>query len=163
MKKVVVSQRRNIVRISLFFVLLICIEGLFWGCGTTADIPPSEMNAELPHQIPEGKALVYFYYGRKYLFGTTAVELDGKSSLIEKDTYILWEVEPGEHQLSFTFERKWYTKTVEKTITCEPDQQYFYYLYPYTEDDEPRHKILQASSNTGHKKIQQFRLMRWFK
>lgn len=163
MNHVVLSQRKRPECVALrFFILLICMGGMLFGCGTASDIPPSQQQAEIQHQIPEGKSLIYFYYTKKYLLGTTTVALDGKSSLIEKDSYVLWEAEPGQHQLTFTFERKWYKKIVEKIIICEPNQRYFFYLYPYTEDDEPQHKILQASANTGQKKIQQFRLMHRF-
>lgn len=163
MNNAMLSQRPRTVRIALgFFILLVCMGGMLFGCGIASDIPPSQQQTEIQHQIPEGKSLVYFYYTKKYLFGTTAVALDGKSSPIEKDSYVFWEAEPGQHQLTFTFERKWFKKTVEKTITCEPNQRSFFYLYAYTEDDEAQHKILQASANAGQKRIQQFRLIRRF-
>ncbi|MDY0093135.1 MAG: hypothetical protein RBT80_10595 [Candidatus Vecturithrix sp.] len=163
MNNTTLSQRiKSACRALWFFILFVCTGGILLGCATTSDIPSSQQQTEIQHQIPEGKSLVYFYYTRKYLLGTTAVALDEKSSPIEKDSYVLWEIEPGEHQLTFTFHRKWYQKTIEKTIACKPNQHYFFYLYPYTENDEPQHKILQASSNSGQKKIRQFRLIHRF-
>ena len=163
MNKTTLSQRTRTGCMALGLIaLLVCLGGMIFGCGTASNIPPSQGQAEIQRQIPEGKSLVYFYYTKTYLLGTTAVALDGKSSPIKKNSYVLWEVEPGQHQLTFTFERKWYKKTVEKTITCEPNQRAFFHLYAYTENDEAQHKILQASADAGQKRIQRFRLMRRF-
>ena len=116
-----------------------------------------------------GKSLIYFYYSRQSLTGKTEVALDEMVSPIGKKTFAVWEVAPGKHVMTFTFQRLFgsFDKYPTK-ITCEPDRIYFYRLFPYTDTTNSStgvaaYRFMTSSEEAGRKAIRKYRLAGWFK
>ncbi len=151
----------------MLFAIVACI-----GCGevfSTSKPPQTAEDIQTKNMLPPpGKALVYFYYGRFIAGGGAEVSLDGISSQIGKDRYIVWEVAPGEHTLEFLLKKVMSQKTMTSTLSCEPDQIYYYRLYSYTDKSQQSrgvtaYDIRRSKDSDGRKKIQEFSLTAWFR
>ena len=131
------------------------------GCASNTKLPPSQqtlLTREL--QPPDGKSLVYFYY-EKFSTKPTEVVLNEVASEIKRNSYIVWEIEPGTYPLEFKFQGgTWLSEVVTITMTCEAGQVYYFHL---TGIDKETHQIVPVDTKTGQKKIRNFDLISWFK
>ncbi len=115
-----------------------------------------------------GKSLVYFYYTRKSLSSETAVALDKAETAVTKNEFVVWEVQPGKHELTFIFYKKLGSPFKYPTkITCEPDTIYYYNLFGFTDTSknssgEQNYQFLESKESTAKKNIHKFRLAGWF-
>lgn len=141
--------------------ILIGIISLFVlaGCASKSAAPPQEMVAQPGDLRPApGKALVC-YYNHKVFLGKTSVALNGQSSEIPPDTYVVWEVVPGAHLLTFK-NRGVFVEKVSAEITCGADQTCYFYM---TGRDPDTHAIERADAAAdAEAKIAQFRLANRF-
>ena len=128
---------------------------------TPEDIHTKEMTPS------PGKSLVYLYYGRTMLGRGAAVSLDEMTSTIEKDTYVVWEVSPGKHDLQFILKKLMSEEVVKKKISCEPNNIYYFRLYNETdtsyEYDITVYSLRETSQSAGQDAIREFRLMAWYR
>jgi len=147
------------VHIGLFVLVIFYITG----CTTKPVTPPTQATLQTRDLQPSaGKALVY-YYNDKIFFNAPLVSLDGASSQFSRNTYVVWEVNPGKHHLEFQrsgLASLTSAETVKLEITCESDQTYYFYMQGY---DRDTHKIVQADEQAGRAKIEKFSLAGWFK
>lgn len=140
--------------LSLFIVMVII------GCAAKSVAPPSQTTLQTRNLKPSpGKALVYYYNDKRFL-GSTNVSLDEMSSEIKKDSYVVWEVDPGEYHLEFTHTQAIFVENVELDITCEANQSYYFHMLGH---DRETHKIGQADNEIGQVNIERFSLAGWFK
>ena len=156
----------------LFTVQMLSFLFIVWllvGCAAKPVAPPSQATLQTRTLQPSpGKALVYYYNHRLFL-GSTRVSLDNLSSENKKDTYVVWEVDPGKHHLEFYYKGLLPHK-FGLDITCEADRSYYFYLHKAVRTDLPEgppdwetYKITQADDKTGRANIEKFALSGWFK
>jgi len=142
---------------------LVGIMGLA-GCGTSTVFTPTPETLQTRDLKPsDGKALVYFYFEWIFFGGTTEVSLDGMVSPLKKNTYVVWEVAPGTHQMELHYISKFSGDRIPFTIICEPDRSY--YVHPIAVDigDKPQDKIVLADEQTWQKKAPKLQVIQWFK
>ncbi|GAK50808.1 peptidase C14 caspase catalytic subunit p20 [Candidatus Moduliflexus flocculans] len=140
------------------------------GCSsnTAKSRPQTQEEIQTKAMTPSpGKSLVYLYYGRALLGGGTSVSLDKMSSAIEKDTYVVWEVAPGTHQMQFVLKKLMSEEVVKRKISCEPNQIYYFRLYSETDTSrDPNvtiYSIKESSQSAGQDAVREFSLMAWFR
>ncbi len=143
----------------MFVILVVVIFNA--GCASNADLPPSQHTLLTRELEPsEGSALVYFYY-EKLSVKPTEVALNGAVSEIGRNSYVVWEIEPGTYPLTFTFRGGTFlTEEIATTITCEAGQTYYFRLAGH---DKETHDIVRVDAETGQEKIGEFDLINWFR
>ncbi|MCP4399175.1 MAG: hypothetical protein GY801_17975 [bacterium] len=151
----------------LSFVLLSCA-----GQGTrfSKPLPLVEEDMQAKALIPgPGKSLVYFYYGRYPTQKGTVIALDSAASDIKKDTYLVWETDPGKHEFEVTFYKMMSKDHFKGNIETEAGQTHFYHLFMEEDSvssssfDTHSARFLEAKKETGRKKIANNSLMAWFR
>ena len=118
----------------------------------------------------QGKALVYFFYGRAYGWGNIEIALDGAASPINGQMYVLWEVPAGTHTLKASVPRKheWETKTAKISLDAPAGSIQYYRLISYKKDEgdtvsETLYQLSAANHSRGEESIQAYSLISWFR
>ncbi len=117
---------------------------------------------------PPGKSLIYFHYNRISWSAETAVALDKAETAVTKNEFVVWEVQPGKHELMFSFYKKIGAPLRYATkITCEPDAICYYNLFGFTDTSqkssgEQNYSFLESKESAAKKNIRKFRLAGWF-
>jgi hypothetical protein len=138
----------------------ILIAVILAGCAAQSKKPPSAATLTTRALQPAaGKALVYYFDQWAYL-GETRIALDTLESSFKQHTYVVWEVDPGEHQLRFTRASGVFQEAVELTIQCDADQIYYFMM---TGDTRETHKIVPAEKDIAQSQIAKFNVAGWFK
>lgn len=135
------------------------------GCAfqATPKIPSPTTITTRTLQPAPGKALVY-YLSEFYYPGSANAVLDGMTSPITRNTYVVWEVEPGEHQLEFKQSAGILTDDQSLKITCEAGQTYFFHLIVGDPSVDPDSRKLAAyKTATGRAKVAEFFCAGWFR
>lgn len=151
---------------------LICLLGLIMLSSCSSNTPkvrpqtPEDIETKAMTPSP-GKSLVYLYYGRTMLGGGTTVALDEMTSTIEKDTYVVWEVAPGKHDMQFVLKKMMSEEVIKRKISCEPNQVYYFRLYSETDTSrDPNvtvYSLKESSQSAGQEAVQKFSLIAWFR
>lgn len=156
-------KQHIIMRVSLAIVrasLAICVLAILsTGCAPSANTVPSETRA-LPQPAP-GKALVYYVNKLIYL-GGAQIALDGiSSSPLKRYTYVVWEVEPGVHQLEFQKSGLGiFTEEHRLEIVCDAGQTYYFQMVG--NDRESRH-LTQADPVSAQQILQRSQRLAFFR
>ena len=150
---------KNLSRIHMIVLMI-----LLWtlgGCAAkSVNSPPSKATTQTRALQPSpGKALVY-YVNRLIYVGSAEIALDGMSSPLERDTYIVWEVAPGEHHLEFKKSATIFTETVGLDIFCEAEQIYYFHMIG---NDRETHEIVQVKNNQGREAVEMYTVAAWFR
>lgn len=145
----------------IHMIVLIVLLWTLGGCAVkSVNSPPSKATTQTRALQPSpGKALVY-YVNRRIHLGSAKIALDGMSSPLEQYTYIVWEVEPGEHHLEFKKSATIFTETVALDIVCEAEQIYYFHMIG---NDRETHKIVQVKNDQGREVVEKYEVAAWFR
>ena len=151
----------------LGFILLSCAGQ---GIRLSKPLPLVEEDLQAKDLTPRpGKSLVYFYYGRYPAPKGTVIALDGATANVEKDTYLVWETDPGQHSFEVTFYKMMSKNHYKRNVTTEANQTHYYFLYMEEdalgseETTSYKARFVEAKEDTGRKKIGEYALMAWFR
>ncbi len=119
---------------------------------------------------PSGKALVYFFYGRDYLWGNIEIALNGAMSLINKQMYVVWELPAGSYQLNAVLPgRSSVPETANATVNAATGSTSYYRLMAYVEEEDASSKptlyalVEMENKKEGQTYIDAFSLVSWFR
>jgi hypothetical protein len=130
------------------------------GCAAKSVAPPSQATLQTRNLKPSPEKALVYYYNTKRFLGSTNVSLDEMSSEVKKDSYVVWEVDPGVHHLEFIHTQTIFVENVELDIICEANQIYYFHMLGH---DRKTHKIGPIDNETGQAQIEQLTVASWFK
>ena len=164
------NTHRNRIKSLALLVMLLVISG----CVSSA---PQAVGSYTPEDLqaknltpPSGKALVYFFYGRDYLWGNLEIALDGAMSLINRQMYIVWEVPAGTHQLNASLPgRSVVPKTASVSVNVAAGEVVYYRLLAYVKEEggsgarETLYRFSPMKAQQGKTYIDAYTLVSWFR
>lgn len=159
---------------SIYAIIMICISVLMLsGCSSA----PKAIDSYTPEDIEaknltpaQGKALIYFYYGRGYGWGNVEISLDGASSPINEQMYVVWEVSAGKHTLAMIMpeQNALSLKIAKKSLNVPAGSIQFYRAISYKKEEsdtvsELLYQLIPASDSDGKEFVRSYSLVSWFR
>ena len=161
---------RNTVQ-SIIFVATIMILSLFMLSGSALAEGASNQNsleADAKNLTPaDGKSLVYFFYGRSSCRGNLEISLDGASSFLNKDMFVLWEVPSGTHEIKVALPPRGISTnpvpiTADLAIETKAGSVYYYRLLHEGEAGDDDYRLVPIRTSAGQKYVAGDSLAGWF-
>lgn len=160
--------------ISHMFVFLFVLMLFVAGCASSVPQKAASFTAEDMQAKnltpPAGKALVYFYYGRRYHKGNIEIAVDNAITPVNGSVYALWEVPAGTHQISaFVPGASPEGNSPSMRIECEAGRKYYYRLVSYAKDESQGgdrtklYRLASSGESNGQKYVNAYSLVSWFR
>src|SRR4030042_1988385 len=166
------DKKESVIRMFLPIAVVALLGFAFIGCAgkssqRTGAFPVVEEDLQARSLVPSpSKSLVYCYDENFVMLWKYTIELDGVSSKIQGNSYLVWEVEPGKHTFKVTFDKIMSKDSFSTNIKTEGGRTYYYHLVAGKEQtastgsyDAFRYNFDKVSEATGRKKIEDFSLM----
>jgi len=156
------------------YIMVVTLLGLlaFTGCTSTPKAVGSYTpeDNEAKNLTPgEGKALVYFFYGR-LSSRNIEIALDGAMTPINGQMYAVWEVPAGKHTLEVMVpgQIEWENKTAKASIDVSPGSIQYYRVISYAKEEsatvkEILYNLAPIGNSDGKEFVQAFALVSRFR
>lgn len=156
------------------YMMVVMLAGLlaFSGCASVPKAVGSytpEDNEAKNLTPTEGKALIYFFYGRSSS-NNIEIALDRASSLINGQMYVVWEVPAGTHTLEVLVPgaSEWENKTAKTSIDASAGSIQYYRTISYAKEEsatvkEILYQLSPIGNSEGKEFIQAFALISRFR
>lgn len=151
------------------FVALLALSGCSSAPKAVGSYAPEDVEAK--NLTPaQGKALVYFFYGRSYGWGNIEIALDGASSPINGQMYVVWDVPAGRHVLSAIVpgQNELFRKIAKTSLDTPAGSVHYYRLIAYKKEEsdpvsETLYRLAPADNSEGKEFVQAYSLISWFR
>ena len=117
----------------------------------------------------EGKALVYFFYGRSSS-SNLDISLDGAKTPINGQMYAVWEIPAGTHTLEVIVPgaSDWETKTAKTSVDASAGSIQYYRVISYAKEEsaavkEMLYQLSPIGNSDGKEYVQAFALISRFR
>ncbi|GAK50809.1 hypothetical protein U14_02050 [Candidatus Moduliflexus flocculans] len=159
---------------SIYTIIMIGISVLMLsGCSSAPKVVGSYTQEDIDAKSltpAQGNALIYFFYGRGYGWGNVEVSLDGASSLINEQMYVVWEVPAGKHTLAMIMpgQNTLSLKIAKKSLNAPAGSIQFYRAVSYKKEEsdtvsELLYQLIPASDSDGKEFVRAYSLVSWFR